>query len=78
MRRTITLPKLGDAVNEVVVIAVMVQVGDAVSEGQGLALVETDKVEVEVPAPVSGTVVAVHVAEEDSITTGAAIVELEI
>ena len=51
------MPKLGETVDEVLVLEWSVSVGDVVSQGDTLMTVETDKVEAELPSPVSGTVV---------------------
>ena len=48
------MPRLGETVDEVVLLEWLVEVGDQVEEGAELAVVETDKVETEVPSPVAG------------------------
>lgn len=48
---------------EVEVAAVMVAVGDAVQAGQALLEVETDKANMELEAPVAGTVAEILVEE---------------
>jgi pyruvate/2-oxoglutarate dehydrogenase complex dihydrolipoamide acyltransferase (E2) component len=48
---------------EVEVAAVMVSVGDAVEAGQALLEVETDKANMELEAPVAGTVAEILVEE---------------
>jgi pyruvate/2-oxoglutarate dehydrogenase complex dihydrolipoamide acyltransferase (E2) component len=53
------MPKVGDAVDEVVITDILVKAGDAVAEGQLLFVVETDKTQVEVPSPFTGTVVEI-------------------
>ena len=45
--------------------------GDRVEADETLVEISTDKVDAEVPAPVSGTVVKVHVAEGDTVQVGA-------
>ena len=70
MRTTLKMPKVGDAVDEVVVTAVAVTVGSVVTEGQTLFTVETDKTGVDVPAPFGGTVREVLIAKGDDIGTG--------
>ena len=77
MREQVTLPKLGDTANEVVVISWQVDVGTAVAEGDSLLTVQTDKVDVDVPSPVSGTVVEQLVAPDDEITVGTPIAVVE-
>jgi 2-oxoglutarate dehydrogenase E2 component (dihydrolipoamide succinyltransferase) len=50
------MPKPGDAITEAVLQAVLVGDGDTVAEGAPLYVLETDKVEMEIPAPCSGVV----------------------
>ena len=62
MRYEVRMPRLGETVDEVVLLEWLVEVGDRVEEGAELALVETDKVETEVPSPVAGTVAELTVS----------------
>ena len=73
MRHIVKLPRLGETVDQVVCLEWLVSVGDTVAEGDPLMLVDTDKVEAEVPAPVSGTVAELLVEIEAEIETGARI-----
>ena len=59
-----------------VIIAVKVNVGDAVKAGQVVAILEAMKMENEIQAEYDGTVTAVNVAKGDSVLEGAAIVTL--
>lgn len=77
MRSTLKMPKVGDAANEVVVLEILVKPGDAVSEGQNLFVVETDKAQIEVPAPFGGTVAEILVKVNDEVPTGAPTLVLE-
>ena len=77
MRTTMKLPKVGDAVDEVVVIKVCVAVGDLVASGQPVFVVETDKVTVDVPSPMLGTVIEILVAADETVRTGQPILVLE-
>jgi 2-oxoglutarate dehydrogenase E2 component (dihydrolipoamide succinyltransferase) len=52
----VRMPKPGDAITEAIVQEILVPEGATVTEGQPLYLLETDKVEMEVPAPASGVV----------------------
>ena len=54
MRVEVRMPRLGETVDEVVLLEWLVEVGSQVEEGAELALVETDKVETEVPSPWRG------------------------
>jgi len=78
MRSTLKMPKVGDAVDEVVVSEIQVQKGASVSEGQILFVVETDKTTVEVPAPFAGTVAEILIAAGDDVKTGAPTIVLEV
>jgi oxaloacetate decarboxylase alpha subunit len=52
------------------VFKVLVGVGDTVSEGQPVLVVEAMKMETEVAAPRAGSVTAVHVSEGDAVAVG--------
>jgi 2-oxoglutarate dehydrogenase E2 component (dihydrolipoamide succinyltransferase) len=68
---TVKLPRVADTVDEVIVSQWLVGVGSPVEAGAGLMLVETDKAMVEVPSPVSGTLVEALVEVNEEIRTGA-------
>lgn len=50
------MPKPGDAITEAVLLQRFVEDGGTVTQGGPLYLLETDKVEMQIDAPVSGTV----------------------
>jgi len=77
MSTTITLPELGEGVDSVDVVAVLVAVGDRVEVDQGLIEVETEKASVEVPSTAAGTVTEIHVSPGDVLGASAEIVTLE-
>ena len=77
MRVTVKLPRLGETVDEVVVLEWLKNVGDQVNEGEPLLSVDTAKVESEVPAPVAGRLVEQLVKPDDELTTGAPVAVLE-
>ena len=70
-RVQVTLPAMGESVTEGTVSRWLKAVGDPVAEGETLAEVTTDKVDVEVPSPTSGTLVEIRVAEGDTAPVGA-------
>lgn len=72
----VVLPQMGLEVAEGVVLALPVEVGQTVAEGDVVAEVETDKAIAEVPAPRDGVIVAIEVALEDTIPVGAVIVRI--
>src|ERR1700752_5134041 len=59
----VLVPLLGEGVEEVTIIKWLKQEGDSVNELEPLLEVNTDKVDTEIPAPASGTVLKI-VAEE--------------
>jgi 2-oxoglutarate dehydrogenase E2 component (dihydrolipoamide succinyltransferase) len=63
MATKVLVPLLGEGVEEVTVIKWLKKEGDSVSELEPLLEVNTDKVDTEIPAPVSGTVLKI-LAEE--------------
>ena len=77
MRSNVKMPKLGETVDEVLVLEWFVSVGDVVSEGDSLMIVETDKVEAELPSPVSGTVVELLVETDDEVSVGTPVCTIE-
>src|SRR5215207_5593972 len=66
----VTLPQLGETVTEGTITQWFKQVGDTVSADEPLFEVSTDKVDTEVPSPVSGVVQEIRVAEGDSVEVG--------
>ena len=54
-----------------------VKVGDAVTEGQEVALMESMKMEIPVDAPRDGTVAKVAVAEKEVVKEGQVLLVLE-
>lgn len=70
MQHKVKLPRLGDTVQEVVVIDWVCEVGATVAPGQVLMTVETDKVDADVPSPVAGALVEHLVAAGDEIEVG--------
>ena len=71
------MPRLGETTDEVVLLEWLVEVGSQVDEGTELALVETDKVETEVPSPVAGTIAELTVPEDADVNTGDLICVIE-
>jgi pyruvate dehydrogenase E2 component (dihydrolipoamide acetyltransferase) len=70
MRYALKMPKVGDAVDAVVIISVLAKVGDPVVVGQTVLLVETDKAQVEISSQFSGVVREVLVSTGDEVSTG--------
>src|SRR4051794_41956720 len=73
----IAMPEMGESVTEGIVLEWHVSVGDFVNEGDTVVEVSTDKVDAEVPAPVSGTITKLLVEVDDEVPVGAPMLELE-
>src|SRR5689334_9270090 len=72
----VVMPPMGDSVSEGSILEWHKQEGDEVSEDETLVEISTDKVDAEVPAPVSGTVVKIHAAEGDTVGVGSVLAEI--
>jgi 2-oxoglutarate dehydrogenase E2 component (dihydrolipoamide succinyltransferase) len=64
------MPQLGETVTEGTITKWHKQVGDTVAEDEVLFEVSTDKVDSEVPSPVSGTVTEILVLEGETVSVG--------
>src|SRR5215211_28820 len=67
----ITMPQLGETVTEGTITRWAKKVGDAVKEDEILFEVSTDKVDSEVPSPMSGVITSIVVAEGETVPVGA-------
>ena len=72
----VVVPDTGNA-DGVTVIEVSIGVGDTVSEGDTLIVLESDKASMEIPSPVSGKVLALSVKEGDTVAQGDAVADVE-
>lgn len=72
----IKVPDLGGT-DAVEVIEVSVGVGDQITEGQSLVVVESDKASMEIPSPASGEVIEVMVAEGSEVAEGDPLLRLK-
>jgi pyruvate dehydrogenase E2 component (dihydrolipoamide acetyltransferase) len=68
----VVMPKFGLTMNDGIIKRLLKRPGDAVTEGEPLFEVETEKVLNEVPAPASGILVAFLFNEEDTVDCGVA------
>ncbi len=59
------------------IIDIKVNVGDKVTAGDGVIVIEAMKMENEIQAPESGTVVAIHVAKGDSVSPNETLIEIQ-
>src|SRR5919199_1376984 len=67
----VVLPALGESVTEGTVTRWLKSVGDSVEADEPLLEVSTDKVDTEIPSPVSGTLLEIKVQEDETVPVGA-------
>src|ERR1700730_3939562 len=75
----VTMPQLAESVHEGTISKWLVKPGDRVVEYEPMLEVDTDKVNAEVPAPVTGVLKEILANEGDNVQAGSeiAVVELE-
>ena len=71
MSTSVVLPALGESVTEGTVTRWLKQVGDTVQADEGLLEISTDKVDTEIPSPVTGVIEEILVAEDETVEVGA-------
>ncbi|MFJ2471857.1 2-oxoglutarate dehydrogenase, E2 component, dihydrolipoamide succinyltransferase [Streptomyces sp. NPDC087659] len=68
---SVTLPALGESVTEGTVTRWLKAEGERVEADEPLLEVSTDKVDTEIPAPASGVLASIKVAEDETVEVGA-------
>ncbi|WP_308464740.1 2-oxoglutarate dehydrogenase, E2 component, dihydrolipoamide succinyltransferase [Rathayibacter soli] len=76
MSESVSLPALGESVTEGTVTRWLKNVGDHVEVDEPLLEVSTDKVDTEIPSPVSGVIEAILVQEDETVEVGTALVTI--
>lgn len=75
----VTVPRLGSTTMEsAVLLRWLCSVGDSIMEGQALADLETDKIDVALPSPVSGVVIGLLASEGDELPVRTPIARVSI
>jgi 2-oxoglutarate dehydrogenase E2 component (dihydrolipoamide succinyltransferase) len=77
MATEVKVPTLGESITEATLGAWLKQPGDAVAQDEPIASLETDKVAVEVPSPVAGTMGEQRAGVGDTVAVGAVIATVE-
>ena len=67
----VTMPALGESVTEGTVTRWLKNVGDSVTVDEALLEVSTDKVDTEIPSPVTGVITAIEVPVDSTVPVGA-------
>ena len=76
MATEVKMPQLGETVVEGTITRWLKREGDTVGMDEPLVEVSTDKVDSEIPSPVSGTVSRIAVGEGETVTVGSVIAEI--
>ena len=70
MANQILVPALGESITEATVSKWYKQIGEKIDSDEPLVELETDKINVEVPSPFSGTLSSIQVKEGDTVQVG--------
>src|ERR1700730_12576701 len=71
MSVSVSMPQLGESVTEGTVTRWLKKEGERVEADEPLLEVSTDKVDTEIPSPVSGVLRGITVAEDETVAVGA-------
>ncbi|GAT28353.1 dihydrolipoamide succinyltransferase [Aspergillus luchuensis] len=74
----VKVPQMAESITEGTLKQFSKQIGDYVERDEEIATIETDKIDVSVNAPESGTIKEFLVGEEDTVTVGQDLVKLEL
>ena len=74
----VVTPSAGESVTEGTILEWRVKVGEEIRESDTIVDISTDKVDVELPAPASGTVAELLAAEGDTVTVGQVIARIAV
>ena len=70
MADKIVMPQLGESIAEGTIVKWLKQPGDAVKKDENILVISTDKVEAEIPAPATGVLLSIDVAEGETVNVG--------
>src|SRR3978361_1055498 len=76
MSESVNLPALGESVTEGTVTRWLKNVGDRVEVDEPLLEVSTDKVDTEIPSPISGLIEQILVQEDETVEVGTPLVTI--
>ncbi|MEX5632017.1 2-oxoglutarate dehydrogenase, E2 component, dihydrolipoamide succinyltransferase [Parafrankia sp. FMc2] len=77
MSVSVTMPRLGESVSEGTVTRWLKKEGERVEADEPLLEVSTDKVDTEIPAPASGVLSSIKVAEDETVEVGVELAVIE-
>ncbi|MEW6365745.1 MAG: dihydrolipoyllysine-residue succinyltransferase [Acidobacteriota bacterium] len=77
METKVLMPQLGESITEGTVTKWFKKIGESIKQDEPLFEVSTDKVDTEIPSPVSGTVSKILVEEGKTVTVGSTVAMVE-
>lgn len=77
MKFEMLMPKMGESITEGTISKWLVSVGETVTKDETILEISTDKVDSEIPAPVSGVISTFIAHEGDTVDVGSVIAEIE-
>jgi len=77
MKQDMVMPKMGESITEGTIIKWLKQIGDTVEKDEIVLEISTDKVDSEIPTPVSGKIVELLANENDTVEVGNVIARIE-
>src|SRR5947209_20423285 len=72
----VVTPSAGESVSEGTILEWHVKVGDFIKANETIVEISTDKVDIELPAPASGTVSEILIQEGETVTVGQVIARI--
>ncbi len=76
-RVDVIMPQMGESIAEGTITRWMVNIGDEVKRDQSILEISTDKVDADIPSPVSGTLAEILVEEGTTVEVGSVIARIE-
>src|SRR5881396_1725195 len=77
MATPVKMPELGESITEGTITRWIKQEGDRVEADEPLFEISTDKVDTEVPSPVAGVLKSIKVHEDETVSVGAELAEID-
>src|SRR5207302_723183 len=74
----VVTPAAGESVSEGTILEWHVKVGDLIKANDTIVEISTDKVDIELPSPASGTVSEILIEEGDTVTVGQVIARISL
>src|SRR3990172_8308993 len=76
MSTNVIMPQMGESVAEGTILKWLVQEGEKVSRDQSLVEISTDKIDTEIPSPVTGILKKILDAVDETVPVGSVIAEI--